>query len=120
VALAYGLTRSAGPDRSELIWPACLVILGGYVIGRFIEGMFKSRFGYNCYLWRPFDSAFRLVTSRRNIILLIMSVGLVFGVPVEAFVAAAAWTFVSAAIQVVRLAQALYAGREGSLPSWLM
>ena len=97
-----------------------MVILIGYVVGRFVERSFKKRFGYNAFLWRPFDSAFRTIVSRRNIILLIMTAGIVIGRPVDAFVAAAAWTFVSAIIQVGRFAQALIASRGGPLPSWLI
>jgi len=119
-ALAYGLAGQADAVQRPLVWGSCLIILVGYFVGRTIETAFKTRFRYNCYLWRPFDSAFRLVVSRRNIILLIMTAGLILGVPIAAFVAAAAWTLISGVIQVVRLAQAYRAGQDGSLPSWLM
>jgi phosphatidylglycerophosphate synthase len=120
VALASAL--SARPDAQGsfgLLWEACVIILIGYFVGRFVERSFKKRFGYNPYLWRPFDSAFRTVVSRRNIILLIMSAGIIAGRPVEAFVAAAAWTFVSVMVQVGRFIQALIISRGGPLPSWL-
>jgi phosphatidylglycerophosphate synthase len=119
-ALAYGLAGQADAVQRPLVWGSCLIILVGYFVGRTIETAFKTRFRYNCYMWRPFDSAFRLVVSRRNIILLIMTAGLILGVPIAAFVAAAAWTLISGVIQVVRLAQAYRAGQDGSLPSWLM
>ena len=120
LALASALAAradAAGP--SALIWNACVLILIGYFVGRFVERSFKKRFGYNPFLWRPFDSAFRTVVSRRNIILLIMTAGILIGRPIEAFVAAAAWTIVSVMIQVGRFAQALVASRGGPLPSWL-
>jgi phosphatidylglycerophosphate synthase len=120
LALAIGLASGADRQGSTLVWQACVVVLVGYVVGRIVETLFKRRFRYNSYLWRPFDSAFRLIVSRRNIILLIVTVGLLLGAPVQAFVAAAAWTLVSVAIQILRFAQALYAGRRGPLPSWLM
>ncbi|MBA2466690.1 MAG: CDP-alcohol phosphatidyltransferase family protein [Sphingomonas sp.] len=120
VALASALAaRPDAQDSTGLIWNACVIILIGYFIGRVVEGGFKKRFGYNPFLWRPFDSAFRTIVSRRNVILLIMSVGIVVGRPVEAFVATAIWTFVSVVIQVTRFAQALVSSRGGPLPSWL-
>ncbi len=120
VALAIALT--ARPDAQgsiALIWNACVTILIGYFIGRVVERRFKKRFGYNPFLWRPFDSVFRTIVSRRNVILLIMSVGIVVGRPIEAFFAAAIWTFVSVVIQVTRFTQALVSSRGGPLPSWL-
>ena len=120
VALAGALAaRADAQGSSGLIWNACVIILIGYFVGRFVERSFKKRFGYNAFLWRPFDSAFRTIVSRRNIILLIMTAGIVIGRPVDAFVAAAAWTLVSAIIQVGRFVQALIASRGGPLPSWL-
>ncbi len=121
VALASGLTlRADAQSSSALIWNSCVIFLVGYFIGRVVERSFKKRFGYNPFLWRPFDSAFRTVVSRRNIILLIMTVGALAGRPVEAFVAAAVWTFVSVLIQLARYAQALVSSRGGPLPSWLI
>ncbi|MDQ3245690.1 MAG: CDP-alcohol phosphatidyltransferase family protein [Pseudomonadota bacterium] len=118
-ALASMLIHREGAPPPWLIWDACIVILIGYVVGRVLESGFKARFGYNPYLWRPFDSAFRTVVSRRNIILLIMTVGVILGMPEEAFVGAAVWTLLSVLIQAVRFGQAIVACRGGPLPSWL-
>jgi phosphatidylglycerophosphate synthase len=118
VCLALGLA-DAFPDRAALIWQSCWVILGTYVAGRMIEETFKAIIGFNAFLWRRFDSAFRLIVSRRNIILLIMTVGLVLNAPVEAFVAAAGWSVFSIIVQGVRFAQALMAHRNRPLSPWL-
>ena len=121
VALASAV--AARPDARgslELIWNACVIILIGYFVGRFVERSFKKRFGFNPFLWQPFDSAFRIIVSRRNIILLIMTAGLVFGRPVEAFVAAAIWTFVSVIVQIIRFGQALVRSQGGLPRSWLV
>lgn len=118
-ALAYGLIERPGRAGDSLLWQGAAAILAGYVVGLAIENVAKARFGFNPFLWRPFDSSFRLVVSRRNIILLIMTVGLAAGVPEGAFVVAAAWTLLSVAIQAIRLAQGVVAGRRGPVTSWL-
>ncbi len=117
--LAVGLAVHQ-PEQSDLIWAACWTILGTYLAGRAIEEIFKARTGFNAYLWRPFDSRFRLIVSRRNIILLIMSFGLAAGAGAEAFAVCAAWSVVSVLIQAVRLAQGLAAHRRQPLTSWMM
>ena len=118
-ALAYGLIARPGGIGDSLLWEAAAVILTGYVVGRVVERVAKARFGFNPFLWRPFDSAFRMVVSRRNIVLLFITAGLIAGAPDVAFVAAAGWTMVSVAIQFVRLAQGVRAGRREALVSWL-
>lgn len=119
-ALASALIERPGEVSSLRLWQATAVILIGYVVGRIVESRGKKRFGFNPFLWRPFDSVFRAVVSRRNIILLIMTVGLVAGAPDKAFVVAAAWTFLSVAIQMVRFVQGHFARRRGPLTSWLV
>jgi phosphatidylglycerophosphate synthase len=119
VCLAIGLAQWV-PAASETIWLACAAILVTYVLGRMIEVMFKVNIGYNPFLWQRFDSTFRLIVSRRNIILLIMTAGLALRMPVEAFVVGAVWSVISVAVQAVRYAQALRAARRGNAQSWLM
>jgi phosphatidylglycerophosphate synthase len=113
--LAHGLAV-LDPGHAGSIWPAFWIILGCYVVGRIVEIAFHRLFGFNEYIWKRFDSRFRLIVSRRNIILLIMTVGLIIAAATEAFLACAAWSVVSAIIQVVRIGQA-----HGSRPvtSWL-
>ena len=116
LCLAYGLA-SGYPTQSDLVWISCWIILATYVAGRVVEELFKSRLGFNQYLWRRFDSAFRLIVSRRNVILLIMSMGFLAGVPVAAFAACASWSIISVLIQAARLWQGL---RAQPIRSWLM
>ena len=113
--LAHGLAVIE-PATAATIWPAFWIILGCYLIGRIVEIAFHRLFGFNQYIWKRFDSRFRLIVSRRNIILLIMTVGLIIGAATEAFLACAAWSVVSTIIQVVRIGQA-YASRP--ITSWL-
>ena len=116
LCLAYGLD-SQYPGHGELVWNSCWIILATYVAGRIVEEVFKSRLGFNQYLWSRFDSAFRLVVSRRNVILLIMTGGFLAGAPVEAFAICAGWSLFSVMIQATRLLQGW---RARPIRSWLM
>jgi phosphatidylglycerophosphate synthase len=116
--LAHGIATSS-PDMSGPVWSSLWVILGCYVVGRGFEVAFHKGFGFNPYIWQPFDSRFRLIVSRRNIILLVVSLGLAAGAVADAFLLCAAWSVVSTAIQGVRLAQAFAARQSGPVTSWL-
>jgi len=118
LCLAHGLSV-IDPSSAQIIWAACWLILGAYVVGRAIEISFHVMFGFNGFLYAKFDSAFRLVVARRNIILLIMSIGLVIGAPAAAFVACAAWSAVSTIVQLVRIGQAKLAARHLKLEPWI-
>lgn len=100
-------------------WPSCWVILATYVIGRVLEKGFKKRFRFNPFMWTRFDSRFRMIVSRRNIILLIMTAGLIAGLPAEAFALCAVWSIVSVLIQGGRFWQAIAHSRRGPIISWL-
>jgi len=100
-------------------WPSCWVILAAYVIGRVLERGFKKKFKINPFMWKRFDSRFRMIVSRRNIILLIMSVGLIAGRPAEAFALCAAWSVVSVLIQGGRYVQAIGQSRHEPINAWL-
>jgi phosphatidylglycerophosphate synthase len=113
--LAYGLTV-LDPGGAGSIWPAFWIILGCYVVGRIVEIAFHRVFGFNQFIWKPFDSRFRLIVSRRNIILLIMMAGLAAGLTTEAFLVCAGWSVLSTIVQIVRIGQA-FARRP--ITSWL-
>jgi phosphatidylglycerophosphate synthase len=117
--LAQGVAID-NPHLAELIWPSLWIILGCYAVGRAIEIVFHKTFGFNPYIWRPFDSTFRLIISRRNIILLIMTAGLFVSEAEDTFFLCAAWSIVSTLIQLVRLVQAFAESRERRVTSWLV
>lgn len=100
-------------------WPSCWIILGTYVIGRVLERGFKKQFGINPFTWKPFDSKFRTIVSRRNIILLIMTLGLLAELPAEAFALCAGWSVVSVLIQGWRYGQAIRQARSAPINAWL-
>jgi phosphatidylglycerophosphate synthase len=117
LCLAHGVALVE--PGSVWVWPACWTILATYVAGRFLEKGFKARFGFNPFTWERFDSRFRMIISRRNIILLIMTAGLVMQRPSEAFAASAAWSVISVLIQAGRFAQAARRSRREPIHAWL-
>lgn len=118
LALAHGLALNQ-PAASDSIWLACWIILGAYVLGRVIERMFRKRFGFNAYMFARFDSLFRLVVARRNILLLILTIGLLARQPEAAFWACAIWSIVSIIIQGARLAEAHRISRNRAIVPWI-
>ena len=105
LAWAMGL---AGSCSVGLLWsdPTTALIVGGYVLGRLLEGAFLLAFGMEIHSWRPIDSAFRTITARRNPNLILLSLGVVASRPDLGFQAVAVWTVASLAFHAVRLGQA--------------
>lgn len=120
--LAWGLGLSAAGAGAPPggLGPVLAVVVGGYVLGRLVEGLFIWRYGIEIHAWRPIDSAFRTVTARRNPNLLLLTAAALAGRPELGLAAVAAWTAVSLGFHLVRLVQALAAaGWSGRLESWL-
>ena len=105
-----------GLERPELYW----AIIGGYIAGRVIEGMFHGLGRCSMFVWRPLDAYFRLVTARRNPCLIILTGAVVVGRADWGLIGVAMWTAISSAIMLMRLFYA--AGvrlTNGPLESWL-
>ena len=92
---------------------ATAVAVGGYVVGRALEGAFLARFRIEAHSWRPIDALFRTITARRNPNLILLSVGAACGRPDLGLVMVALWTVVSVGFHSLRLAQAFAAARRG-------
>jgi hypothetical protein len=103
-------------DETELV---LIVILGGYVLQRILEGIFMHSFGMHVHVWRRFDSFFRLITARRNPNLIILTVAALVGEHDDGIVMVAVWTFVCLIVHAVQIVQGLWARRNGPLTSWL-
>ena len=82
------------------------VIIGGYVLGRVLEGLFMLVGGIEMWIWRPVDSFFRLIVSRRNPNLFILTLAWLMDKPAEGFVMVSAWTAISLAFQAGRIGTA--------------
>ena len=102
----YGLQAQVNtvfaPDLQTALW----VILGGYVLGRVFEQVFRRSFKFHMHIWQHVDYLFRHITSRRNPNLAILTVFTVMGTPDTGFIAVAAWTVLSLAFHASRLVQA--------------
>ncbi len=95
------------------------VIVAGYLVQRLEEGLFNVIFGIGMYVWQPFDSRFRLITSRRNPNLLLLTASVLVGRPDLGIIAVAVWTVVSILVHTVRMIQAGILRCRGPLRSWL-
>ncbi len=119
-AWANGLNYHGDPFEPVYEALIILAIVIGYVVQRYIEGIFMRRFGMHIHVWRPIDSKFRLITARRNPNMVILVFGLVIGRPDMGLELVALWTLISLNFHAVRLAQAnALAERGGKVVSWL-
>src|SRR3546814_19619159 len=74
------------PGVDAALW----IIIGGYVAGRVLDGLFLAWFRIETFICRPVDFAFRPITARRNPNLVILPVGRLIGYPGGGFVFSAA------------------------------
>jgi len=111
--LGMGLVTLSSETHQTYIFIATAIIVGGYIVGRFIESGFKMKFGFNPFLWQPFDSKFRLFISRRNVNLLILTLGFLSGHLLYSFYLVALWKAVSTIIQFMRLLLATQQSKAG-------
>ena len=105
LAWAMGLAGSFSP---ALIWydPVVATIIGGYILGRLLEGVFLLAFHLEIHSWRPIDSFFRTITARRNPNLILLTLGVLVGRPELGFWLVAVWTVCSLGFHTLRLGQA--------------
>lgn len=112
---AYGLPMPAGT-----LWTLLAVIVGCYILQRFVEGAFISLYGMHIHVWRKVDSDFRLITARRNPNMVILLVALLFQRPDIGLIAVAWWTAISFVVHLGQLVQAMLARARGrEIRSWL-
>jgi phosphatidylglycerophosphate synthase len=95
-------------------------VVGGYVIGRLVEGIFTQFLGrFGVFSWRPLDSFFRLITARRNPNLILLTLAAAVGRPDLGLVAVALWTVSTSLFLVWRLALGGYLRlTSGPLHPW--
>jgi phosphatidylglycerophosphate synthase len=111
----FGLAGSLGEHFVPLMW----ILFGAYAAGRLCEGVFARRFGFHVHVWRPFDSAFRLILARRNPNLILLTLSWIAGHPAWGLWAITAWTLITLAVQLVQTVQSTLAARRGRVRSWL-
>ncbi|MGD9850309.1 MAG: CDP-alcohol phosphatidyltransferase family protein [Nitrospirales bacterium] len=120
-AWGVGLAGFSGDLLGYSLDTVIAVIFVGYIAGRLVEGLWHlSIAGFGIFLWRPFDSYFRLVTARRNPNLIVLSVSVLLGRPDIGLEIVAVWTVASTAILLFRFMMGL--GQKvlaGAPISWL-
>lgn len=94
------------PTGAVWLGPAAAITVGGYIVGRLIEGIFLMAFKIEIHCWRLIDSCFRTITARRNPNLILLTAGTLAGRPDIGLVLVAVWTACSIGFHTVRLAQA--------------
>ena len=119
-AWGLGLAAIATPLPEGWFEPLMWLMFGGYIAGRLCEGYFMHRYGMHMYVWRRFDSRFRLFIARRNPNMVMMQLSLVVGRPDWGLYAIVGWTVLSFVIQCVQVAQAEAVRTSGGkITSWL-
>jgi len=112
----WGLGETSSSWVEATVW----VVLGGHVAGKLLEQAFISTFGFKVHIWQRFDSAFRLITARRNPNLIILTIGLLVAGPTIAYLALAVWIIVCFDVHAIRYIQAYVLRQKGyPIRSWL-
>ena len=115
-----------GVDRLEIIGisiaAAGWLIIGGYVVGRLVEGVFLAWLGkFGLFCWRPVDAYFRLITARRNPCMIFLTAGTLLGRPDAGLAAVTVWTVATSLFLCLRLVMGLYRQKiDGSIKSWFL
>jgi phosphatidylglycerophosphate synthase len=117
---AWWLSLPAIPGLSMSL--ALGLVMGGYVAGRAVEGVFKQCLeSSGVFCWQPVDSCFRLITGRRNPNLLLLTVCLCFGRADVGLLLVCLWTALSSVFLVLRLIMGFVTRfRSGPLRSWFL
>jgi len=112
---AYG--RPVAPDLFNLLM---IVLIGGYVVQRLVEGAFMRLFRMHIHVWRKTDSWFRLITARRNPNMVILFASMLIARPDLGLIGITIWTAISCLFHLVRLLQAiLLRAQSEPIESWL-
>ncbi|MEC8990845.1 MAG: CDP-alcohol phosphatidyltransferase family protein [Candidatus Latescibacterota bacterium] len=83
---------------------SCWTTVACFLVDKVVSGEFRRRFGRELFDARPFDAFFHLFAVRRNMHLLVLTIGVAAGLVESAFVAMAAGMVLTLAIHVLRFA----------------
>lgn len=97
--LSDGQLLSANP-----VSVACWVLVGTFLADKILTGAFRKFFGYELFDARRLDAAFHLIAARRNVQLLLLTVGAEFGVVAGAYQWMVAGMLLSFVFHAVRFA----------------
>lgn len=88
LAWAWGL---GGRSLDDPVMQAGMLLVGFYVADRLVLAVPKAVFKRGLHSLSPLDARLRTIIARRNVNMAIFTVGLVFGMALEAFYAIVAW-----------------------------
>ena len=98
----------------------CVIIFAAYLGGRLVELVFPLLGGPSVWTWRPFDAWFRLIVSRRNPCMIILTASALIGRPDWGFIGVAGWSVICWLVLLIRLLLATVERiKHGPLTSWL-
>lgn len=118
--VAFGHGAVLGGADPVYVGILSTVAAGGHLADGVTRVAFRRHHGFAMRMWRPFDTRFRLIAAGRNVGLLLLFLGTLFGIPVTGLDAVALWTLVSLIVVVVRLAQAEGVALRGQkLEPWI-
>lgn len=123
IAWGHGLgetwnTPTPGISVEVALWAMFI----GYLLGRGVEGLCSGFvLSKGIFVWRPFDSYFRLVTARRNPCMILLTAAWALGRPDLGLWLVCAWTVLTTLILMARLVMAWrHKAATGPLRSWLL
>jgi phosphatidylglycerophosphate synthase len=121
-AWALGVAATFKPWPDGVFTWLMVLIIGGYILQRVMEGIAIKLLGLEIHIWRKIDTYFRQITARRNPNLILLTVFTLVGRPDWGLVAVAAWTVICLVLHGLQLVQAFTARRrspDGALQSWM-
>jgi phosphatidylglycerophosphate synthase len=89
--LAWGWVFSEGAFFAALPGKAAFLLFCFFGLDRIITSIFGLKFGRSLLDYKAWDARFHLIAARRNINLFIMTLGLIFQMPVAALYAVTVW-----------------------------
>jgi len=95
---------------------ATWILLGSCALDKIASGLFRRRFGREIFDYRWVDALFHLIAARRNIHLLLVTVGVALDLPEVAFAGMTAWMVATLLFHASRYGWTVFAERGKSAP----
>ena len=102
-AFGWYLSEVESAVSGELLWT--VTGIGVFVLDKVVSGGFKRLFGKEIFDFSTIDARFHLIAARRNITLVIFTLGAIVGDPGLAFQMAVMWMVITFGYHLVRLIQ---------------
>jgi hypothetical protein len=103
VALGWHLTGGLLLTPSVAM-VACWTTLAAFLIDKIVSGAFRRHFSRELFDARPLDALFHLIAVRRNMHLLILTIGVGLGAPETAFAVMAVGMLITLGVHISRFA----------------